>query len=109
VTARQPVRSSVLEFMLQHPDRPHKAADVGRRTHTNPNSAATALARLAEDGHVEHETGRGRGWYIYRSPAAAAEEEITPMGTVFEAVGRSSTGRTVVKDENGILWVIERL
>jgi hypothetical protein len=107
-----PTTLETLRYMRQHPGLTMHYTDIAKEISISPEYVSAALVRMNAT-HPEFGVRRvASGQYKY-SPAdevfANQRPPVEPIGKMYEKVGVTKNGAIVIKDEDGVLWMIQEM
>lgn len=100
---RKSVTGPLIHWIKDHPDVMFHIAEPANDLGLLAGSIGMALIQLAKNPNFPLEKLEERGTYIYHSNGVKGSEKKDEP-ELYEKVGLTQAGETIVRDEKGLLW-----
>lgn len=108
----QNIRHLVVAHLAKHAGKPVTANEIMTATGLSLTQVQAQMRMIIADGQPVTVVSRAQVWVFNPEPEAAPEDETAPgdpTGEIFEGIGRTRSGAIIVRDGNGVLFVLREM
>lgn len=108
----QNIRHLVKSYLLRNAGQPVTADELQAATGLSIIQIQSQMRNMVKEGEPVTVVSRARIWTYQPEPEPEPEDETNPddpTGEIYEGIGRTRAGKVIVRDGNGVLFILEDL
>lgn len=107
--SRIKLQQAIIAYLAKHPKKPIQVDDLEKVTGCTRTQVQAVMLRISQEpARGITVLNRGNVWR-YDPPADPEAQKQAANGDLYESIGHTSSGATIVRDADGTLYVLKEI